>query len=157
MESKSRVIPTSFHNLDLSVRVVLQMYLVVMEVELEGWVVEVEHLLLGLHRSSSSSSRLQCNRHVRYNHVLLYLDHLHLRGHHLISYNRLDQTNINNPCNNINLHHHHHHHMMTILIIITMMNQHKKQRDHHLGNEWQMYMQNKVLISYPAEKKGLVL
>lgn len=37
--SKSRVIPISFPNLDLSVRVVVQVCLVVMGVELVGWVV----------------------------------------------------------------------------------------------------------------------
>lgn len=60
VEFPSRVIPISFLVLDLLVRVVVQVYLVV--VEEEG---ELLHRLLH-------------NRHVHHNHVLLFQDH-HLR------------------------------------------------------------------------------
>jgi hypothetical protein len=83
VESKSRVIQASFHNLVLLARVVLQMSLVAMEVELEGWVVvEVELQSVDHHRRL----RLLLNPHVPHNHVLLHRDHhLRLRVRHLIS------------------------------------------------------------------------
>lgn len=92
---KSRVIPTSFPNLDLLDRVVLQVSLVVMEVELGEWVVLVvvveeeryrlvdpHHLLVLLNSNHHQDVPLN-------NHVLLSRDHhrrlLLLRVRHLIS------------------------------------------------------------------------